>query len=338
MNWGRFERLDEVRRFQGAILDAAGLGPVETPWRPVHREAGVILRQYASGESDGPLVFIVPAPIKRCYIWDLAPEVSAVRRCLETGGRVFLADWQQAPPHFGLADYAERLVLACLDATGGERAILLGHSLGGLFAAIFAALHPERVQALVLLAAPLRFGGEQSLFTAMAAGVQPDRLPDALPGSSLSTASMYASPEAFGMYRWADALASIYSAGALRTHWQVERWMLDEFPLPRRLVEELVTLLVREDRFAGGTLEVNGRRAAPSMLSAPVLCVVDPGCPVVPPVSVLPVLNAFASSDKTVLPYCGDLGVALRHVGPLVGRRAHARLWPPIVQWIKRHA
>jgi hypothetical protein len=28
--------------------------------------------------------------------------------------------------------------------------------------------------------------------------------------------------------------------------------------------------------------------------------------------------------------------VALQHVGPLVGRNAHAALWPRILQWIAR--
>jgi polyhydroxyalkanoate synthase len=51
---------------------------------------------------------------------------------------------------------------------------------------------------------------------------------------------------------------------------------------------------------------------------------------------VLPFVEAAASRDKTVLDYAGDVGVSLRHVGPLVGRNAHALLWPQIVDWIAR--
>lgn len=81
MDWTLFENLDRLRRQQGALLDALGLGPVEAPYREVFRAPGVSLRRYGSGDESGPLVLIVPAPIKRPYIWDLAPEVSAVRRC-----------------------------------------------------------------------------------------------------------------------------------------------------------------------------------------------------------------------------------------------------------------
>jgi polyhydroxyalkanoate synthase len=333
MDWLLFEQLDRLRRAQGSVLDAAGLGPIETSYREIHREPGLALRRYGE-RQEGPLVFIVPAPIKRPYIWDLSPEVSAVRRCLDAGAQVLLADWQPAPPHFGLADYGERLILACLDAARAERAVVLAHSLGGLFAAIFATLHPQRVQGLGLLAAPLRFGAAAPVFSAMVAELDAGELPDALPGSFLSTASLNAAPGVFGSERMFDAVLSAADPLRLRTHLLVERWALDEFALPRRLVGELAGDIVREDRFVRGALEVNGRTADPSRCAAPLLCVLDPRCPLVPPGAVLPFVEAVASADKTVLEYEGDVGVALQHVGPLVGRNAHAELWPRIVEWI----
>jgi polyhydroxyalkanoate synthase len=336
MDWLLFEQLDRLRRAQGALLDAVGLGPTQAPYREAFGAPGVSLRRYGSGEGSGPLVLIVPAPIKRPYIWDLAPEASAVRRCLAAPARVLLADWQPAPAGFGLADYAERLLLACLDAARAERAVLLAHSLGGLFAAIFATLHPERVQGLALLAAPLHFGADTPVFSAMVAGLEADDLPDSLPGAFLSTASLNAAPGVFASERLLDAVLSAADPQRLRTHLLVERWALDEFPLPRRLVAELATQIVREDRFARGTLEIAGRTAAPSRLTAPLLCVVDPRCTLVPPAAVLPFLEAAASRDKTVLEYTGDVGVSLQHVGPLVGRNAHALLWPKIAGWIAR--
>lgn len=336
VDWLLFEQLDRLRHAQGSLLDAAGLGPAEMPYEEIHREPGVTLRRYGSGRESGPPVLIVPAPIKRPYIWDLSPEVSAVRRCLAAGARVLLADWQPAPARFGLAEYAERLIVDCLDAAAAERAVLLGHSLGGLFVAIFAALRPERVQGLGLLAAPLGFGAAAPVFSAMVAGLDADDLPDSLPGAFLSTASLNAAPGVFGSERLVDALLSAGDPAMLRTHFLVERWALDEFALPRRLVGELTTQIVREDRFVRGTLEIGGRAAAPSQVTAPLLCVVDPRCRLVPPATVLPFVEAVASRDRTVLDYAGDIGVSLQHVGPLMGRNAHALLWPKIVAWIAR--
>jgi polyhydroxyalkanoate synthase subunit PhaC len=337
MNWALFEQVDSARRLQGALLDVAGIGPVETPYGVAHSEPGVALRRYEGGEQNGLTVLIVPAPIKRPYIWDLAPEISVVRRCLDAGARVFLADWQAAPPHFGLDDYADRLIVACLEAAGGGAAILLGHSLGGLFTAIFAALHPERARGVALFAAPLHFGPHTHAFNTMVAGLAAQDLPERLPGSFLSMASFNAAPKSFGWERWMDGALSLGDPSGLRTHLQVQRWTLDEFALPRRLVGELAALIVREDRFARGLLEINGRGAAPSQLAAPLLCVLDPLCTLVPTTAVLPVFEAVSSRDKTLLDYERDVGVALQHVGPLVSRRAHESLWPGIVRWIETH-
>lgn len=338
MNWALFEQLDRVRRLQGAVFDAVGLGPVETPYRAVYNAAGVRLRRYGTADGRGPLVLIVPAPIKRPYIWDLAPETSVVRACLAAGARVFLLDWQPAGPEVRLADYAERLILACVEAAGGGPVFLLAHSLGGLFAAIFAVLHPDCVRGLALLASPLHFGAQAGVLGGMVGGLDLDDLPDLVPGSFLSVASLRASPQTFGWDRWADALLSLADPAALRTHLQVERWTLDEFPLPRALVAELATLIVREDRLVRGTLQIDGRSVSPSQLAAPLLCVVDPRCRVVPPEAVLPFYESARSRAKTLLRYEGDVGVSLQHVGPLVGRGAHATLWPEILRWIHLHS
>ncbi|MDA8108459.1 MAG: alpha/beta fold hydrolase [Betaproteobacteria bacterium] len=122
------------------------------------RAPGLTLRAYGEPRARAGAILMVPAPIKRAYIWDLAPGASVVEQCLKNGRIAYVAQWEEPPESFGLRDYGERLLLACADAIRaetGERAVFLfGHSLGGLFAAIFAALHPARVRGLVLAAAP----------------------------------------------------------------------------------------------------------------------------------------------------------------------------------------
>ena len=39
--------------------------------------------EFGRGDGSGRPLLIVPAPIKRAYVWDLAPAVSVVRRLLE---------------------------------------------------------------------------------------------------------------------------------------------------------------------------------------------------------------------------------------------------------------
>ena len=155
--------LDDLRRGRGAWLDAAGFGAVEAPWREACRAEGMRLRAYGP-PGPGPVLLLVPAPIKRAYIWDLAPARSVVRRALAAGFEVGLVEWTdpvgEDAAGLGLDDYADLLLGTAADALAAlhdARGVLLGgHSLGGTLAAVFAALHPGRVRGLMLVEAPLQ--------------------------------------------------------------------------------------------------------------------------------------------------------------------------------------
>ena len=91
----QFSMVDAFRRMQGDALAAIGFGPVETPYRVIASDAFWRLRDYGS-DHHSRSVLIVAAPIKRPYIWDLAPDVSVVSRCLGAGLRVYLLEWLPA--------------------------------------------------------------------------------------------------------------------------------------------------------------------------------------------------------------------------------------------------
>ena len=344
IGWSFGEQVDRSRRGLGELLDAAGLGPMETPSRSRHLGPVATLKTYADGPSASAPLLLVPAPIKRAYIWDLAPGASVVEQCLWHGFRVYLLQWErpsEAEQGYGLAEYADRLLLECLSAitaeTGQTRVFLAGHSLGGTLAAIFAALHPDRVRGLALLEAPLHFtpdGGALERLVAVAPPVSVlSTLPGNVPGTFLDLVSVAASPSSFVWARWLDWIASLPDPQARRTHLRVVRWTLDELPLARRLFEEVVELVYRQDGFLRGALRVGGRRAAPEQVEAPLLSVVDPRSRLVPPRAVLPFHAASRSADARVLWYHGDVGVALQHVGALVGRSARREVWPAILGW-----
>ena len=71
--WALLEPIDRMRRWQGRVLDALGLGPIETPSRVVHSQPGVTLKVYGTAGDNGPVVLLVPAPIKCAYIWAWSP-------------------------------------------------------------------------------------------------------------------------------------------------------------------------------------------------------------------------------------------------------------------------
>jgi len=330
--------VDEMRRWYGRTLDVAMLRS-ETPFRFVLERPGVKLRAYGQ-QPGGAVLLIVPAPIKKPYIWDLRPPISVVRRCLDMGFDVYALEWTESRPddaENGLSSYADRLILECVDAIG-KPVILTGHSLGGTFAAIFASLHPDRVRGLVLLEAPLSFRGDRGAIASLIRNIPRAsalRRVGNYPGTLLNALGITASPESFLWWRWRDGIASMANPEALHTHLLVERWTLDESAMPGGLFADVVNLY-QTDAFMQGTLAIGQTTAAAKNVIAPVLAVVDPDSDVVPPGSVVPFLDAIPSRDKELLHYDGDTGICLRHVGVLVGQSAHRNIWPEILAWVRQ--
>lgn len=344
MRWW-FDALDNGRRQRGAEMDRLGYGPIESPSETVLSAPGLRLRYYGGTPSSGVVALIVPAPIKRHYIWDMMPGASVVQRALQTGMKVYMIEWT-APgdndPQPGLDEYASTLIAACIQAIEAaqhaEKLFLLSHSLGGVFAAIYAALHPEQVAGLVLIEAPVHFGkaagsfGPLVSFGPRAGAVA--RMFGRVPGSVLSLASVLASPATFNLERYADFFASLGSSKNIRSHLLVERWTLDETPMSGVLFEQVVDQLYREDRFMRGALTIAGQPVGPQRVMSPLFAVYDPHSVVIPPASVLAFFEAAGSPTKRLLAYHGDTGVALAHVGALVGENAHRELWPEIFRWV----
>lgn len=340
----QFAALDLLRCAQGQALGTIGFDPAERPFQILASGPHWRLRDYGSVGAEASLL-IVAAPIKRPYIWDLAPTASAIRYCLDHGLHVYLTEWIPPTPTSGHVGFDEctQAISECVVRISGEpnqkKPFLFGHSLGGTLAAIFSSCEPHSIRGLVLLGAPLCFQPATSKFRdALVSMIPPDLAETTVvPGSLLSQASAFASPQAFVWSRLVDAAASMNDQRALEVHARVERWALDEAALPGRLVRQILEWLYRENRFCRGVLTVRGRAVGPSCLDLPILAVVNMADEVAPLASIDPLLDALPTKDISVIKYPGETGVALQHLGILVGREAYASIWPNILAWLAAH-
>jgi polyhydroxyalkanoate synthase subunit PhaC len=335
--------MDNVRRAQADGLRACGLGPIECDYRVLASGPHWCLRSYASAGGRAS-VFIVAAPIKRPYIWDIHPALSVIRYCLRQQLSVYVIEWKPATPGhgtFGLDEYADQAISECLARTAsytrGQKPFLMGHSLGGTLAAMHAALHPQTLQGVVLLGAPLCFERRVSRFGDALASMEPSTLSDGdiVPGSLLSQASALASPSTFVWGRLMDAVVSMADPRAMAIHARVERWALDEVPLPAGLVHQIVQWLYREDRFCRGTLRIGNREIGPSSLRLPFLAVVNAADEIAPPASMTRFADAIVDRRVRIITYSGEPGVGLQHLALLVGRKAYDQVWPEVIAWLK---
>jgi pimeloyl-ACP methyl ester carboxylesterase len=112
------------------------------------------------GEGPRDLV-LVPGWISNVDVfWD-EPVVARFLRALATFNRVLLFDKRGtglSDPVPGVATLEQRMddVRAVMDEVGSRKATLLGYSEGGPMCALFAASHPDRTHALVLMSSYAR--------------------------------------------------------------------------------------------------------------------------------------------------------------------------------------
>jgi polyhydroxyalkanoate synthase len=339
----QFEFNDKLRRAQGRVFGLFGLDPSECAHQITSSGPFWRLREYA-GEGTQRLI-IVAAPIKRPYIWDLAPPISAIRNCIQQGLKVWLLEWlpaSAATSNNGIAEYTAAIsecVAQISDGRSAARPFVIGHSLGGTLAAIYGATQSDAIRGLLLLSAPLCFQPATSHFRDALVSLVPKDMSDTepCPGSLLSHMSALASPHTFLWSRLSDAALSLTNGHSLEIHARVERWALDEVPLPGKLVSQLIEWLYRDNRFCQGNVTIAGKRIGPRNISVPTLAVANTADDVAPPDSVTPFIDTLRTRDARVIRYPGEIGVCLQHLGILIGRDAHTRVWPEIFEWIEAH-
>jgi class 3 adenylate cyclase len=115
--------------------------------------------------GDGPFDLVyVPGWISNVDVCWEVPKYGSFLRRLASMARLIVFDRRgsgasdRPPREESLAlEYGIDDIRAVLDAVGSERAVLFGFEDGGILSAVFAASHPDRTQALVLMATWARF-------------------------------------------------------------------------------------------------------------------------------------------------------------------------------------
>jgi polyhydroxyalkanoate synthase subunit PhaC len=282
-----------------------------------------------------PLV-LVPSLINRHYVLDLLPEKSFVEYLVGQGHDVFLIDWGKPTAedrYLSFDDFCDRYIgravgvasrTAAAEVADG-RVHLFGYCLGGTLAAIFAALHPERVASLTLVAAPVTFT-DDGLLSAWT------RSP---------TFDVAAMVHAFGNVPWPLMQAAFHmlrpTLGLSKTVSLVDRawddefldgflaletWGNDNVSFPGEAYRRYVEELYRKDALAKGTLRVSGRPARLDAITCPVLAVTFEHDNIVPSASAAAVLDLVLSPRKEHVHLQGG------HVGAMVSKAALRGLWP----------
>jgi len=307
----------------------------------LYREGSMRLLRYhneIASRFAEPLL-ICFALVNRPYILDLNEERSVVRRFLAAGFDVYMIDWGEPAEDdkLHLDDYVcdrlHHVVQFLHQHTGADTVNLLGYCMGGTLAAMYTALHPDRVRNLVLMAAPIDFSGDEGLLNVWTreGRFNVDQLIDRFgncPGEFLKFVFQVMKP----VQNFAEKQMRLYENlddEAFLSHFAaVERWANDSVSVSGETFREFVKLLYQRNQLVRGELMLRNRLVELSALTCPVLLLIAEKDHLVPPSSTA-AFSQFADAARV-----DQYQVRAGHVGLAVSRRAHEEMWPRAISWL----
>ncbi|MEF8784946.1 MAG: alpha/beta fold hydrolase [Haloarculaceae archaeon] len=322
-------------------VEMASVDVGQTPSTEVYAENKIRLRRYDSltdTQRDVPIV-LVPAVINRPYILDLQPDRSVVRQFLSRGFDMFLVDWgepSRLDTTLEFADYVERylanVVRVVRERTGASGVHLLGYCTGGTLATLYAALHPDAVQTLGLLAPVLAFDTDEGIFGLWRSDehVHPETVSRTfgnVPGELLAVEFAMQDPVEYLVARYLRLADHLDDVAHLKRAARRLRWGRETVDVPGRLYEQFLEELYQENKLMTGDFEVGGQSVDLDELRMPILDIIGADDQFVPPAASRPFIDAVPSADTTVIEF------PTGHVGLSISDRAHEELWPAVCDW-----
>ncbi|MBI3268506.1 MAG: alpha/beta fold hydrolase [Planctomycetes bacterium] len=338
-------------------------GEGRTPHRELPLDGPAVLRHYRPERPNGRPVFLLYAMINRPYVLDLLPGRSVIEQLVDAGHEVFLLDWGRPGPreaNRSIESYLRETVHAAVQkarslaapapianktrrtrrgaakTAPAPRLTLLGYCQGGTYAALYAALYPESVDRLVLMAAPLAFSGTGTI--QVCARIPGFDAEAALDGSGNVPALWL---------RWAFELLRPFDTSVRylrffeRVHEEevpddelehflaMEEWVNDPVDHPGRAFLEFHRWFYRDDALLAGGVRVGEDVARLEAIRCPTLLLAGRRDHLVPPDSTLAARERFGCGPVKVLECdCG-------HIGLSVSSKAHREVWPEVISWIQ---
>ena len=303
-----------------------------------------LLRDFSVGDDDvvPTLVFPPLAGHASCII-DKRGQ-SQVQLCLKTGlTRLYSFDWLSCTTATKDTTEADRLdfITRAVDLIAGPGGAvnIVGNCQGGWEAALWTAMHPERVSTLVVAGAPIDTGAGN--------GPAHKLMPILIPGGNM--ALFKAMVKAFGgivpginnVIGSIAADAATHVAEHLKLFWHVhDRDYLDQFSdfydwyfhpvnLPGQLYLWAVEYLFVRNEMFKGELEVAGQAVSLRSITCPVFLLGGEEDDITPWQQVHNMRDAVGSS--LVRRYLAPGG----HIGLFIGRQSQAEYWTPILAQIR---
>ncbi|WP_332897509.1 class III poly(R)-hydroxyalkanoic acid synthase subunit PhaC [Haladaptatus sp. CMSO5] len=313
----------------------------ETPSEVVYTENKLELLHYESrtDEQHKVPILIVYALINRPYILDLQPDRSVVRHLLDAGHDVYLIDWNEPSrmdAHLTLDDYVNRYIENCVDVvrerSGQDSINILGYCMGGTMSAMYAALHPEKVRNLGLMAAGLCFRdtggvlemwGDEKYYS-------PSDVTDTfgnMPSDMLDIGFALMDPVDNYVNKYVRLFDNLENEDFIENFGRMEQWLSDGIDVAGKTYVQFLEDIYQQNKLYKNELELNGKRVDLTNIDMPVLQIMGEYDHLIPPESSKPFNDVIASDDTETFEF------PTGHIGLSVSGSSHRDLWPRVSEW-----
>jgi polyhydroxyalkanoate synthase subunit PhaC len=322
------------------------------PFDVIYRKGKARLLHYHKDDQENsstikkqkqPLL-IIYAPINTFHILDLNPRRSVIRNLLASSGLdIYLLDWgypDWSDNHLSLEDYLGYVadaVKVISEKTSADRISILGYCWGGIFALIHAALTPQEVRNLVLMAVPVDFSKDDTILASWSRTIDVDSMMDEfghMDGQVLDLGFLMRNPPRYGFDKYLKLFQRSKDWDFIDTFIDVERWLYDTPPIPGVLHRQIINNCYRNNLLISGGMEVidrEGRKQKVDIqknITMPVLSIVAQQDDLASPASSLAINDHISSKDTSVLENPGG------HVALCISNSAHKKLWPEVAKWL----
>ncbi|AQL42711.1 class III poly(R)-hydroxyalkanoic acid synthase subunit PhaC [Halorientalis sp. IM1011] len=320
----------------------------ETPSEVVYTENKLELLHYKPEDAgievpeeeqcDVPIL-IVYALINKPYILDLQPERSVVRRLLEAGHDVYLIDWNEPSrmdQFLTLDDYVNRYIHNCVEEvaerSGQEKINILGYCMGGTMTAMYAALHPEKVNAMALMAAGLYFDDTGGVLEEWGSDeyYDPEDVTSAfgnVPAGMLDVGFALMDPVDNFVSKYVRLYDNLENEDFVENFARMERWLDEGIDLAGAAYEQFLGDIYQDNKLYENELYLDGKHVDVSKIDMPLLQLMGEYDHLIPAAASKPFNDVVGSDDIETIEY------PTGHIGLSVSGSSHEDVWPRAAEW-----
>ncbi|WP_300668090.1 class III poly(R)-hydroxyalkanoic acid synthase subunit PhaC [Desulfoluna sp.] len=313
----------------------------DTPFEVVFEIDRVKLKHYRSEKAQKAFqrpLLVVYALINRETMLDLQPGRSVLEIFLESGLDVYMVDWgypTRKDQHLTIDDhvngYIDKIVDFILKKEGLPALNLMGICMGGTFSVMYAALHPEKINALITTVTPTNFDTCGSFLHSWMKELDVDKLIGAwgnMPADVMNLGFLLLNPARLMLDKYNNFAKHMGDKVFVENFVRMEKWIFDSPDVPGATFRQFILDCYQKNLLIQNKMVIGEQVVDLRNITMPLLNIYGKKDHLVPPDACNRLTHAVGSRDARDI--CIDTG----HIGIYVSSRSQKEFAPEIIQWL----